>query len=67
MNTPKQIVHYTGIPEFAFGVAFVEPVDHPSSLVSNTKRVVTSLVRKPIDDNGIFETQNTIYVPLPKV
>ncbi len=59
----KQIVHYRGTPTFAFGIAFVEPVDHTSPLVSNTKVVRTSLVRKEIDENGIFETQNTVYVP----
>ena len=45
--------------------AFVDPVDHPSDLVSNTTTVITSPVVGILDmTDGIvtrFETANTVY------
>jgi hypothetical protein len=65
MTKQKQIVHYKGEPVFLYGVALVHPVDHP--FCSNGgKAATTSLVRKPIDENGVFETENSIYVPVQK-
>lgn len=42
--------------------AVIEPIDHPSELVSNTKPVLTSRVVK-LHFAGAFETMNTMYVP----
>jgi len=43
----------------------LQPIDHPSYLVTNTNPVVTSNVVK-IEENGVFETENTRYVPATK-
>ena len=43
--------------------ACVYPINHTSDVVSNTRQVITSrVIRKEI--NGIFETENSIYVPI---
>ena len=44
--------------------ASVFPIDHPSSLVSNTKFVSTSEVIICDTTTGVFETLNTEYVPV---
>ena len=44
--------------------AFLQPADHPSELVSNTKIAKTSRVVQCNWTRGEFETENTIYVPL---
>lgn len=41
--------------------AYVFPLNHPSSLVSNTKLVRTSRVISFDKNTGNFETINTIY------
>lgn len=43
----------------------LKPIDHPSNLVTNTRHVHTSEVVK-IEENGVFETKNTRYVPATK-
>lgn len=43
--------------------ATVFPIDHPSPLVSNQKFVNTSEVVYYSKSTGVFETQNTKYVP----
>ena len=40
----------------------IEPIDHPSPFVSNTKPIITSPV-VTVGQHGMFATQNTIYVP----
>lgn len=40
--------------------ALVRPINHPSSLVSNTKMILTSIIVS-IGNDGFFETQNTFY------
>jgi hypothetical protein len=42
--------------------AFVVPINHKSSLVSNTMMARTSTVLKALP-NGVFETKNSIYKP----
>jgi hypothetical protein len=46
--------------------AYVFPLDHPSSLVSNTAVVRTSKVISYNKETGEFETMNTKYVPLSR-
>lgn len=62
----KPTVHYVPGESDVIAVdqfAFIYPVDHPSSDVSNTKQIQTSrVIRK--EDDGTFETQNTIYKPV---
>lgn len=60
----KPTVRYTGVPAFIYGRAIVRPLDHPNphGLVSNTKDVTTSSIVSGPDEEGTFETQNTIYV-----
>lgn len=41
---------------------FVLPINHPSDLVTNTTLVYISKVVS-ISDFGVFETENTKYVP----
>lgn len=41
--------------------AYVFPLNHPSSLVSNTKLIQTSRVISFDENTGNFETVNTIY------
>lgn len=56
--------HVRCVPENRFSIqvgqpAFVYPIDHPSSLVSNKSLVRTSPVVKSYPSG--FETENTIY------
>lgn len=44
--------------------AIVQPTDHPSVIVSNTRMVLTSIVKSYDKETGIFETENTIYHPV---
>lgn len=65
MNKP--VVHYDPSKTFMIEVGvsgFICPVDHPSELVSNTKIVRTSIVKKHDKSTGVFETENTIYRPI---
>ena len=63
----KKVVHYKKNSVFGAIVvghsAYVEPVDHTSSLVSNTKHVRTSEVIRVDHETGEFETLNSIYRP----
>ena len=62
----KPIVHYTptAFDSIILGFyAYVQPIDHTSPFVSNTKAVSTSRVIR-IEKNGVFETANSIYVPV---
>jgi hypothetical protein len=43
--------------------ATVQPIDHPSELVSNTSWIVTSKVISYDIKTGEFETLNTKYTP----
>lgn len=42
--------------------AAIEPLDHPSPLVSNGKLADTSPIVR-LHKGGVFETRNTIYTP----
>jgi hypothetical protein len=45
--------------------ACVTPVDHPDTLnVTNGQKATTSEVISRNDVTGVFETRNTIYVPV---
>ena len=61
----KPTVHYDASKSSFITVgapASVFPLDHPSPHVRNTREAITSrVIRK--EDDGTFETQNTIYVP----
>lgn len=61
----KKVVHYTGTYKVLDnGRAVVHPVDHPDTArVSNRREAMTSLVVH-IGEDGVFETQNTIYRPV---
>lgn len=58
----KPVVKYrASLLDIVVGLpALVEPIDHPSPLVTNTKPVYTSNV-VGITPRG-FETENTVYV-----
>jgi len=60
----KTVAYEARLTEIMVGIGvFVKPIDHPDSEnVSNKKFVYTSNVVKDLGD-GVFETQNTIYVP----
>ena len=46
----------------------VTPINHPDSEnVSGRFPVITSKVVTEIDETGVFETQNSIYIPVFKV
>ena len=63
----KPTVHYHELTQMKpqeGKIAFVVPVDHPSSRVSNKGMVATSLVVEVTDDG--FETLNTVYVRIPE-
>lgn len=63
---PKPLVHYKELFSCEVGArAFVVPVDHPSSQVSNTQCVLTTPVVAFDALTGEFETQNTRYSPMP--
>jgi len=62
----KPIVHYTPTEQDSIikgSYAYVQPTDHTSPFVSNTRAATTSLVIR-IEKNGVFETMNSIYVPV---
>lgn len=64
--TGKPVVYYHPDPLDLIMVgksAFITPVNHYGSLVSNTTVVRTStvIVHDPV--TGEFETRNTVYVP----
>ena len=64
MNQPtKPTVHYRAVGAIVVGQrALVMPNDHTSPLVSNEGWATTSTV-VAVHENGVFETQNTIYKP----
>ena len=45
----------------------VTPINHPDYETFNDGPVITSKVVTEIDETGVFETQNSIYVPVFKV
>lgn len=61
----KKTVHYhksRGI--LIYGEhAYLNPIDHPGALVSNTREVRTSPIVSYDPITGRLETQNTIYMP----
>lgn len=62
----KPIVHYIPTPFDSIiegFYAYVQPTDHTSPFVSNTRAVTTSRVVR-IEKNGVFETMNSIYIPV---
>jgi hypothetical protein len=62
----KPVVRYDTFLPFkivAGESALVFPVDHPSPLVSNGKFITTSRVMYHNKTTGVFETQNTRYIP----
>jgi hypothetical protein len=60
----KRIVHYSKVHYIEVGrPCILEPVDHPSPLVSNLKPVTTSYVQGANSDSGWIETQNIVYRP----
>lgn len=62
---PKPIVHYKlPIPDhLEIGRSVVvQPINHPSPYVSNTKPVHTSPV-VAIQGHGVFATESTVYQP----
>ena len=66
----KPIVQYRGVPAFEqwptnklLTVAYLDSVvGHPT--LGNAFDVRTSAVVRPIDEGGVFETRNTIYIPI---
>lgn len=64
----KKIVHYSSvIPSMKLILGypiFVNPVDHTSPLVSNTKACLTSPVVFIDAESGEFHTLNSIYRPI---
>jgi len=66
----KQTVHYDlskGTNIKIGNCAQVYPLDHPSALVSNKTLVITSEVMSYNKESGVFETQNTMYVPQDEI
>ena len=64
----KKIVHYKKLFFCEKGKsALVFPADHQSALCSNLKPVLTSMVMTDLGLSGEFETQNSIYRPLPSL
>jgi hypothetical protein len=60
----KKVVHFTGEAVFLYGRAYVTPVDHPDTVrVTNTQVAQTSTV-VAINEDGSFETLNSIYRPV---
>ena len=64
----KPVVHYdtNEFHQIMVGSrAMVKPINHPNpfGLVSNTKLVFTSTVLQHDLATGVFETENTKYVP----
>lgn len=73
MKMTKPTVQYNaaqGVVKLSWdGIRYsVTPINHPDSEnVSNDDPVITSKVITEIDETGVFETQNSIYVPVFKV
>lgn len=67
----KKTVQYNNKKEFWIKQgqsAFIFPVDHPDTeRVSNTAFARTSTVVSYNEVTGIFETVNTIYIPVKEV
>ena len=64
----KKLVHYRELVFCVLGrSAMLMPCDHHSALVSNTKLIFTSQVVAGPDEEGRFETMNTVYAPKPKI
>lgn len=66
----KPVVHYHATPLTAQSMVVgrlghVHLIDHPNpeGLVSNTKDAWTSAIVSVGPEPGVFETQNSIYVP----
>jgi hypothetical protein len=64
----KPVVRYRGTarPLMVSGTAWLQPIDHPSAYISNTKMVMTTKVLSWDEVTGRIETQNTIYLPEEK-
>jgi len=63
----KQVVSYRPTMADVIQVgnsAWINPIDHPSEYVSNKSLARTSKVISFDEKTGVFETQNTVYVPL---
>lgn len=64
----KKIVHYSSIiPSMGLILGyptFVNPIDHTSPLVSNTKACLTSPIIFIDTESGEFHTLNSIYKPI---
>lgn len=73
MKMTKPTVQYNaaqGVVKLSWdGIRYsVTPINHPDSEnVSGRFPVITSKVVTEIDETGVFETQNSIYVPVFKV
>lgn len=65
LNVEKKVVNFKDPIKIVVGEsAIVFPVNHPDkNNVSNTRHVYTSSVVK-VNEDGSFETLNTIYKPL---
>lgn len=64
----KPTVEYSAALFVEVGLcALVSPKNHPSIFVSNTKIVRTSPVIRANSETGLIETDNTKYVPGPRV
>lgn len=66
MTSIKPVVRYLKNKSQFISVgmgATVQPIDHPSELVSNTSWIITSKVISYNIKTGEFETLNTKYVP----
>ena len=66
MTSVKPVVQYLKNKSQFICVGFgatVQPIDHPSELVSNTSWIVTSKVISYDIKTGEFETLNTKYTP----
>ena len=72
-NMSKPTVQYNaaqGVVKLSWdGIRYsVTPINHPDTgNVSGRFPAITSKVVTEIDETGVFETQNSIYVPVFKV
>ncbi len=74
MSQAKQVVFYNAC-RGVFPISYIQsetryvvfPVNHTSSQVTNGQSATTSLVVKPINKVGEFETLNSIYKPVFKL
>ena len=72
-NMSKPTVQYNaaqGVVKLSWdGIRYrVTPINHPDTEnVSGRFPAITSKVVTEIDETGVFETQNSIYVPVFKV